>query len=105
MESCGAFKGYYHVLHGVISPLNNMHPEHLTLSELQKRIKTENIKELILAIDSDLEGDTTALYILKMMQDSPIQISRLAHGIPIGGNLEYINDRTLSQAIERRSYL
>ena len=82
-----------------------MHPEHLTLSELQKRIKTENIKELILAIDSDLEGDTTALYILKMMQDSPIQISRLAHGIPIGGNLEYINDRTLSQAIERRSYL
>ena len=105
VESCGAFKGYYHVLHGAISPLNNIHPEHLTLSELQKRVKTENIKELILAIDSDLEGDTTALYILKMMQSSFIQISRLAHGIPIGGNLEYINDKTLSQAIERRSYL
>ena len=105
VENCGAFKGCYHVLHGVVSPLNNIHPEHLTLSELKTRVQTNNIKELILAIDSDLEGDTTALYILKMMQSSPIQISRLAHGIPIGGNLEYINDKTLSQAIERRSYL
>ncbi|MCY4512487.1 MAG: recombination mediator RecR [Bdellovibrionales bacterium] len=105
VENCGAFKGYYHVLHGVISPLNNIHPEHLTLSELKTRVERNSVKELILAIDSDLDGDTTALYILKMMQSNPIQISRLAHGIPIGGNLEYINDKTLSQAIERRSYL
>ena len=105
VESCRAFCGYYHVLHGVISPLNNIHPDHLTLSELKIRVQTDNIKELILAIDSDLEGDTTALYILKMMRDSAIRISRLAQGIPIGGNLEYIDAKTLNQAIERRSYL
>ena len=105
VESCGAFQGYYHVLHGVISPLNNIHPDHLTLSALKERVKTDNVKELILAVDSDLEGDTTALYIFQMMRDFAVRVSRLAHGIPVGGDLEYIDNRTLSQAIERRSYL
>ena len=105
VESCGAFKGYYHVLHGVISPLNNVHPENLTLLELKKRLKEEDIKELILAIDADIEGDTTTLYILKMSQELNIKISRLAHGIPIGGDLEYIDERTLNQAIVHRNYL
>ena len=67
VESCGVYKGFYHVLHGAISPLHNMHPENLTLSALENRLKTDNIKELILALDSDLEGDTTALYISKMI--------------------------------------
>ena len=105
VESCGAFRGYYHVLHGAISPLNNVHPENLTLSALKARVEGGAVKELILAVDSDLEGDTTALYILKMVQAGAVKVSRPAHGIPIGGDLEYIDDRTLSQAIARRDYL
>ena len=105
VESCGAFRGYYHVLHGAISPLNNVHPENLTLSALKARVEEDGVKELILAVDSDLEGDTTALYILKMVQDISVKVSRPAHGIPVGGDLEYIDDKTLSQAIARRDYL
>ena len=105
VENCGAFRGYYHVLHGVISPLHRIHPNHLTLEQLQERIQKSNIKELILAIDSDLEGDTTALFILKMLQDTEIKITRLAHGIPFGGNLEFVDDKTLTQAITNRSSL
>ncbi len=104
IENCGVFKGRYHVLHGSISPLNHIHPKNLTLSELENRIKKSPIKELILAIDSDLEGDTTALYIVKMVQESSLKISRLASGIPFGSDLEYVDDKTLSQAIENRNY-
>ena len=103
VENCGAFRGFYHVLHGAISPLHKIHPEDLTLTELRTRLKEENIRELILAIDSDLEGDTTALYISKMIEDESITISRLARGIPFGGDLDFVDDRTLSQAIENRS--
>ena len=103
VESCGAYKGFYHVLHGAISPLHNVHPENLTLSALENRLKKENIKELILALDSDLEGDTTALYISKMVENKPVTLSRLAQGIPFGGDLDFIDDRTLEQAIENRS--
>ncbi len=104
IENCGVFKGRYHVLHGSISPLNHIHPKNLTLSELENRIKNQSLKELILAIDSDLEGDTTALYIIKMMQKYSLKISRLASGIPFGSDLEYVDDKTLSQAIENRNY-
>lgn len=103
VESCGVYKGFYHVLHGAISPLHNVHPKNLTLLALENRLKTDDIKELILALDSDLEGDTTALYISKMIENKPIVLSRLAQGIPFGGNLDFIDDRTLSQAIENRS--
>ena len=88
---------------GAISPLHNVHPENLTLSALENRLKKENIKELILALDSDLEGDTTALYISKMVENKPVTLSRLAQGIPFGGDLDFIDDRTLEQAIENRS--
>lgn len=103
VESCGAYRGFYHVLHGAISPLHNIHPENLTLSSLKVRLEKEGVKELILALDSDLEGDTTALYISKMVENKPIALSRLAQGIPFGGDLDFIDDRTLGQAIENRS--
>ena len=103
VENCGAYKGFYHVLHGAISPLHRVHPEDLTLSALKSRLKRENVKELLLAMDSDLEGDTTALYISKMVENEAITLSRLAQGIPFGGDLDFIDDRTLSQAIENRS--
>ena len=104
IESCGNFKGLYHVLHGAISPLNHIHPKDLTLKELEHRIHTQKIKELILAIDSDLEGDTTALYIMQNLKSPDLKISRLAQGIPFGSDLAFIDDKTLSQAIENRSY-
>ena len=103
VENCGAYRGFYHVLHGTISPLHRVHPEDLTLSALGNRLREEEIKELILAIDSDLEGDTTALYISKMIEKESITLSRLAQGIPFGGDLDFVDDRTLSQAIENRS--
>ena len=103
VENCGAYRGSYHVLHGAISPLHKIHPEDLTLSALQERLKKENIKELILAMDSDLEGDTTALYISKMTENTSITLSRLAQGIPFGSDLDFVDERTLSQAIENRS--
>ena len=103
VESCGVYKGFYHVLHGAISPLHRIHPEDLTLGALENRLKKESIKELILAMDSDLEGDTTALYISKMIDNKSITLSRLAQGIPFGGDLDFVDDRTLSQALENRS--
>ena len=104
IESCGAFRGFYHVLQGAISPLRRVLPQDLTLEELQSRVAEGAVKELILAIDSDLEGDTTALYILKNLKRDPsLKISRLASGIPFGSDLEYVDDKTLWRAIENRS--
>ena len=103
IEDCGIFKGYYHVLHGVISPLNHIQPKDLTLKELKSRIEKQNVKELILAIDSDLEGDTTALYIMQNFKSPNLKISRLAQGIPFGSDLAFIDDKTLGRAIENRS--
>ena len=105
VENCGAYEGLYHVLHGVISPLHRVHASHLTLDHLEERIKKNKARELILAIDSDLEGDTTALYIAKMLSDTNIKITRLAHGIPFGGNLEFVDEKTLTQAIENRNLI
>lgn len=103
VEDCGCYKGFYHVLHGAISPLRGMRPEDLTLAPLFQRLKSEPVKELILALDSDIEGDTTALYISKMTADQPISLSKLARGIPFGGDLDFVDDRTLSQALQNRS--
>ena len=104
IEECGVFKGCYHVLHGVLSPLNQIHPKDLTLKPLRDRICKKNFKELILAIDSDLEGDTTALYIMENFKDLDIKISRPALGIPLGSDLSFVDNKTLSQAIENRNY-
>lgn len=107
MESAGSFKGKYHVLGGSISPLHGVSPDDLSLNQLQTRLQKSKgneqpIKEVILALDADLEGDTTALYIAKLLQDEGVVVSRLAHGIPFGSDIDYIDYRTLGRAFENR---
>lgn len=108
VESSGAFRGRYHVLHGVISPLEGVHAQDLKIKELIARIdaglneQAPRIKEVILALDADLEGDTTTLYLAKLLQGKGVRLSRLAHGVPIGSNIDFIDDRTMGQALENR---
>lgn len=108
IESSGAFHGRYHVLHGVISPLEGITAKDLKIQELmakiQKGLDDEGpvIKEVILALDADLEGDTTALYLAKTMQGKGVKLSRIAHGIPIGSDIDFIDDRTMGRALENR---
>lgn len=101
IESSGAYRGRYHVLHGSLSPLEGIGPRNLRLIELFERI-TVPIREVILALDADLEGDTTVLYITKHLQGKGVKISRIAHGIPIGSDIDFIDDRTMSKALENR---
>ena len=101
LESSGAFRGRYHVLHGTISPLDGVNPEDIRLAPLLERVDN-GVKEVILALDADLEGDTTALYIAKQLNHRNIKVSRIAHGIPIGGDIDYIDHRTLGRALENR---
>ncbi len=104
IDSSGAFRGRYHVLHGAIAPLDGVTPKDIRLEPLFERIQVEIIREVILALDADLEGDTTVLYIARHLQKegSPVKITRLAHGIPIGGDIDYIDHRTLGRALENR---
>jgi recombination protein RecR len=110
IESSGAFHGKYHVLHGVISPLDGISAKNLKIQELINRIDAaaENgrpITEVILALDADLEGDTTALYLAKIFQSKNVRISRIAHGIPMGSDIDFIDDRTMGRALENRVQL
>lgn len=102
IESSGAFRGRYHVLHGVISPLEGVSAKDLKIQELLSRVSDGHIKEIILALDADLEGDTTVLYLAKQLQGTSVKISRIAHGVPIGGDIDYIDDRTMGRALENR---
>jgi recombination protein RecR len=108
VESSGAFHGRYHVLHGVISPLEGINAQDLKIKELLSRIDAglngngPLIKEIIFALDADLEGDTTILYLAKLLQGKGVRLSRLAHGVPIGSDIDFIDDRTMSQALENR---
>jgi recombination protein RecR len=102
IESSGAFRGRYHVLHGTISPLDGVGPQDLKIQELLQKIKAGGISEMILALDADLEGDTTVLYIAKQLAETNIKISRIAHGVPIGSDIDYIDDRTMNRALENR---
>ena len=102
IERSQVFHGYYHVLHGLISPLNNVAPEDLTIHSLIEKIDQNSIKELILALDTNLEGDTTSLYLINTLKPLHIKISKLASGIPLGSPLDFIDDQTLTQAIENR---
>lgn len=105
IESSGAFRGRYHVLQGSISPLEGVHPEDLKIQALIDRVQAQGIKEVILALDADLEGDTTVLYLTKMLKNHEVSLSRIAHGVPIGGDIDYIDQRTLGRAIENRVHL
>lgn len=107
IESSGVFRGRYHVLHGAISPLDGVSPSDLKIQALLDRLGpdaegNQQVQEVILALDADLEGDTTVLYLAKILKDMNIKTSRIAHGVPIGGDIDYIDYRTLGRAIENR---
>lgn len=102
IERTGAFDGRYHVLGGVLSPIDGIGPEQLTLPQLFARIESEAIKELIIALDHKMESDATTRYIALSLQDRPIVISRLARGLPTGGDIEFADIQTLTAAITGR---
>ena len=102
-EKIGSYKGIYHVLGGLISPLEGINPEDIHIDKLSDRIKNENITEVILAIKPSVEGETTALYIRKMLEGTDVKISKIAHGIPMGADIDYIDPLTLEMAIEDRT--
>ncbi len=102
LEKTGGFRGLYHVLQGAISPLDGVEPDHLTINYLLSRLKKEKIKEVILATNPNIEGEVTSSYIAKLIRPSGIKITRIAYGVPIGGDLEYADEVTLSQALTGR---
>jgi len=102
LEAAGRFRGRYHVLHGVISPLDNIGPKDINLAGLEERVKEGNVKEVIIATNPSVEGDTTSLYIAKMLKSMGVKVTRLARGIPLGSSLEYIDADTISRALEGR---
>jgi recombination protein RecR len=103
IEQTGVFKGTYHVLGGLISPIDGVNPEHLKISELIKRIKDDKVKEVILATNASVEGETTAMYIQQHLTDKNVKLTRLARGLPIGVDLEYADLITLTRALEGRT--
>ncbi len=100
-EKTGEYKGVYHILHGVISPLKDMGPDDIKLRELVARID-ESISEVIIATNPTVEGEATAMYISKLLKPMGIKVSRIAHGVPVGSDLEYVDEVTLSRALEGR---
>ncbi len=104
-EKSGTFRGHYHVLGGRISPLNAVGPEELRISELEQRLVSGSIKELVMALGTDVEGDATGFYLAKRLARPRLKITRLAHGLPAGTGLEFADELTLSQALEGRREL
>ncbi len=102
MERTHEFKGVYHVLHGSISPMNGVGPDDIKLKELLSRLMNEKVKEIILATNPRVEGEATAMYISKLVKPLGIKVTRIAHGITVGGDLEYTDEITLSKALEGR---
>jgi len=105
IERTGLFKGTYHVLGGLISPIDGVGPEMLHIPELAKRIKNDKVKEIILAISSSVEGESTAHYILSQLENTKCSVTRLARGLPVGLDIEYADRLTLSRAFEGRQSL
>lgn len=102
-EKTGAFNGVYHVLGGLISPLDGINPEDINLEKLFKRVEEEPIEEIILALKPSVEGETTALYIQKKLQNKKIKVTKIAYGVPMGTDMEYIDAMTLEIALSNRS--
>lgn len=102
MERTNEFKGLYHVLHGAISPMENVGPDDIRIKELMSRISPGGVKEIIMATNPNLEGETTAMYISKLAKPFGIKVTRIAHGIPVGGELEFADEVTLSKALQWR---
>lgn len=105
MEKMREYQGMYHVLHGAISPMDGIGPEDINIPALLERLKDENVKELILATNPNIEGESTAMYISRLVKPIGLKTTRLAHGLPVGGDLEYADEVTLSKAIEYRTEL
>ena len=105
MEKMKEFQGRYHVLHGAISPMDGIGPEDINVPDLIKRLKDEEVEEIILATNPNIEGEATAMYISRLVKPSGIKTTRIAHGLPVGGDLEYADEVTLSKALEGRREL
>lgn len=102
IEKANEYKGLYHVLHGIISPVDGIGPDELTIAELIARAKKGNVKEMIFALNPSMEGEATAAYITRYIKPLNIKITRIARGIPVGGNVEYADSQTLKRALEGR---
>lgn len=105
MEKIREYRGYYHVLHGAISPMDGIGPDDINLKSLISRLQDERVEELIIATNPTIEGEATAMYIARLIKPSGIKVSRIAHGIPVGGDLEYADEVTLLKAVEGRREL
>lgn len=102
MEKSGAFNGRYHILSGVLSPMNGVGPEDIRLGELIAKIERGRVKEVVLATSTTVEGEATAAYIKERLEQYPLKVTRIASGVPIGGDLKYVDQVTLKKAMERR---
>ena len=105
MEKTGEFKGLYHVLHGVISPMNDINPEDICIKELLLRLGDDTVKEVIMATNPTVEGEATSMYISRLIKPLGVNVSRLAYGVPVGADLEYADEFTLIRALEGRKEL
>lgn len=101
-EKIGTYDGLYYVLDGLISPLDGINPEQIKIDSLIKKIKKEKIEEVILALKPSIEGETTSLYILKLLENTNVVVSKIAHGVPLGADMDYIDSLTLEMALEDR---
>lgn len=102
-EKLGVFRTKYHVLGGLISPMDGVNPEDLSINKLIERIKNEGIKEIILALRPGIEGNTTSLYITKLLENTEVKVTQIAQGVPMGADMEYLDNLTLEMALENRS--
>ena len=105
IEKLREFKGVYHVLHGVIDPLSGIGPNDIRIRELLARLQSGDVKEVIIATNPDVSGDATAMYLAKLIKPLDIKVTRLAHGIPVGSEIEYTDDVTLARAFVERNPL
>ncbi len=104
-EKTKEYKGLYHILHGAISPMQDITAQDIKIKELLNRLKDDKVKEVIIATNPKIEGEATALYIARLIKPLGIKVSRIAHGVPVGGDLEYVDDVTLSRALQGRQPL
>lgn len=102
LERSGAFKGLYHVLHGTLSPINGVGPEALRIKELVARVRTEDVEELVLATNTNVEGESTASYLCELFKNDAVRVTRIASGVPMGSDLKYLDEVTIKRAMERR---
>jgi recombination protein RecR len=102
LEKSGAYKGLYHVLHGTLSPINGVGPESLRIKELVARVRSDDVEELVLATNTNVEGESTASYICELFKNNAVRVTRIASGVPMGSDLKYLDEVTIKRAMERR---